>query len=384
MSIEIRNFTPFANMRFSNWDAQGREFGVFMVKTAWDILEDGSCRLSDEQEPFALSDQPFPDGGTRYASDLVPWKPATDLILNATAFAPGGRTSTGWEVRATLAEGSTGAVLIDRRVTVSGPRAWQRRLGAWRLAGASAVGRVDLRYENTFGGLVETGTDDDGAPVLEAFERNPVGLGYAREGHLPGDAILAEPMLTQGGETRRSPFQTLSPTGFGPVPAAWLPRRPLGGTYDQDWLEAVWPRWPTDYDFAFHNAASEGMTCQLPQGAGVVIGLTNMHPTRPEWTIRLPRPPVVAHLGTDAEIFASALATDTIFLDIAEDRLSDPRVFQVSRLVFDLTRVRAIVLGPLPEDADDTRLARPPKPDEVARFVEEAAEDDPMPEEALS
>lgn len=384
MTAELRNFTPFANMRFSNLDAQGREFGVFMVKTAWDILPDGSCRLSDEQEPFVLTDQAFADGGTRYASDLVPWKPATDVMLNATTFAPGGQAARQWTTGARVKDDQTGAILINRSIAVSGPRAWRQRFGFWRLEEAAAVEHLALRYENAFGGQVDMGKDGSGEPVLKAFEENPVGIGYAKEGHVPADGTVPEPRLAEPGASRRNPFERLAPVGFGPIPAAWLPRRPLGGTYDRFWRENVWPAWPADYDFAFHNAASAGMTCRLSQGAGVEITLANMHPDHPNWTIRLPRPPIVAQLGTEEQIIPSALTTDTIFLDIAKDRLSDPRVFQISRLVFDLTQVEAIVLAPLPDEADASRLAPPPTPNEVARYLDPVDRNENALDEALA
>jgi hypothetical protein len=382
MTADLRNFTPFANLRFSNLDSMGREFGVFMVKTAWDILEDGSCRLSDEQEPFIFSDQPFADGGTRYPSDLAPWKPATDLILNATAFAPAARPASAWEARVQVRDDQTGAMVIDRSLAISGPRTWRRRSSDWHLGEAKATDHVDLRYEHAFGGLVETGRDQTGDPVLVAFEENPVGIGFAAKDHLPADADVPEPLITLPGDRRQSPFDRMQPAGVGPVPAAWLPRRRLGGTYDQHWQDNFWPGWPTDYDFAFHNAASAGMTCRLAQGAGVEITLTHMHPSRDIWSIRLPCPPIVAHVATQDAITPTAMMTDTIFLDIARDRLSDPRAFQVSRLVFDLTQVQAILLAPRRDGADAASLAPPPRPDQVARFLQAADEDPEIDSEA--
>ena len=96
----IINFTPFANLRFSNLDAQGREFGVFMVKTAHDIPAEGLCPLSTEQEPFVLTDSYFGElnvSPLRYPSDMVPWKPVSDVILDAVAYAPRQKPAAEWQ-----------------------------------------------------------------------------------------------------------------------------------------------------------------------------------------------------------------------------------------------------------------------------------------------
>ena len=123
--VTIRNLTPFANLRFSNLDARGQEFGVFMVKTAMDILPDGTCRFSDEQEPFVLTDQFHGDLNTsalRMASEFVPYKPVTDVMADAVAYAPGGKAASQWScaIQVHDAEG----LAVQKAVRVSGPRHW--------------------------------------------------------------------------------------------------------------------------------------------------------------------------------------------------------------------------------------------------------------------
>ncbi len=379
---ELRNFTPFPNLQFANWDTQGREFGVFMVKVAWDIAPDGSCALSEEQEPFHFADQFVGEPNESppvYASDLVPYKPQTDIILNATAFAPGGAAAAFWDVAVKVFAGAGDAPLVDKRLTVTGPRRWEPGWTGWKLTKPEPVQSVDLRYDKAFGGMIQTGEDSDGAPILKASEHNPVGCGWLDKELSPTDAPLAAPQIMDPSEAVPAPHTVLKSVGLGPVQAAWLPRRPKGGTYDAHWEDNVWPGYPADYDFAFHNAASDGMVFDLPLGDGVTVRLTHMHPTIPDWTISVPYPDLVAYLGMGQRTVPTLMMLDTVHLDIAENQLSDPRAFTVLRVVFDRAAVDSITLGGRSPRLDPRDMARPPHPHDVARFLPE--EDAEVPQE---
>lgn len=332
---ELRNLTPFANMQFANWDAQGREFGVYMVKTAWDILPDGTCRLSDEQEPFVFTDEfhgAVNETAVKYASDMVPYRPKTDIILNATAFAPSQTVSLRWESGVVVRVDGVDAPLIDKGLQITGPRQWKKGILGWKLTEATPIMQCDLRFDYSFGGAVPKGEDQ-----VEAYEMNPVGKGFADKEWLSESKPFEAPQILSAGEVLKDPSALLVPAGVGPVQAAWLPRRPRGGTYDKHWEDNVWPLWPEDYDFAFHNAAPDDMAVDLPLGTDIKITLTHMHPEQADWTITVPNPRLAVYIQVGRNVIPTALMVDTIYLDIAADRMTDPRIFQVSRLVFDRT-----------------------------------------------
>lgn len=368
---QLRNFTPFANMQFVNLDAHGREFGIYMVKTAFDILPDGTCRLSDEQEPFAFTDDfhgEVNESAVRYASDLVPYKPATDVVLNATAFSRAGKPSTQWTCGIEIKHAGTDDVWLSKRLQINGPRTWERSWRKWRLSEAAAITSLDIRYEHAYGGMFETGKDADDAPVVLAFEKNTIGQGFASAAKDHGDTSIPAPQILREGEMLNDPFVPRDPAGFGPIPAAWLPRRPLGGTYDAHWEENVWPYWPADYDFAFHNSASCGLSAPLPGGAQLECSLLNLHPDKPVWTIQLPDPKLLALCAQGDEMFYQDLQIDTIYFDIAEDRLHDPRLFIVSRMMFDWTDTDGIVLMTNKTGKIKAEVRPPPHPHDVARL----------------
>lgn len=373
---ELRNLTPFANFQFPSWDAEGNEFGTLMVKTAWDILPDGSCRLSDEQEPFAFTDLYHGDmhhSALRYASDLVPYKPRMDVVLNATAFAPGGAPSARWEAGVDMRVVGEDAPCLSQRLAITGPRQWQRQRLRWVLDDPAPISRLDIRWDHAYGGTIETDRDDFSQPILTAFEQNPLGQGFARADVQPRRRRpIPAPQILGPEEELKDPFAEAAPVGLGPIPAAWLPRRPLGGTYDAHWEETRWPGWPEDYDFAFHNAAPRAMQVPLMVGPELEFRLTNLHPDKPEWVITLPDARLSAYCAVDGQGSFAAMALDTVFLDIAEDRLGDPRIFTVSRLVFDWQAVDWIVLsrrGKAAPRPDPARQPPIPKPADVGRYA---------------
>ncbi len=54
--MDMRNYTPFPNLRFSALDKDGSEFGVLLVKGTYRIDADGTLSIADEQAPLVLTD----------------------------------------------------------------------------------------------------------------------------------------------------------------------------------------------------------------------------------------------------------------------------------------------------------------------------------------
>jgi hypothetical protein len=56
-----------------------------------------------------------------------------------------------------------------------------------------------------------------------------------------------------------------------------VPRYPLAGTYDQNWLDNVFPFLPQDFDERYYQAAPEDQQIDYPQG-GEEVQLLNLSP----------------------------------------------------------------------------------------------------------
>lgn len=385
--VKITNFTPFANLRFSNRNAAGKEFGVFMAKTALDIGMDGECRFSSEQEPFVFTDTYHGDlnlSSVRYPSDFVPYKPHSEVIVDATAYAPGGKPATEWPVSIKVSDDL--GIFVHHELRVTGPRKWtptwlrelsdgQKRdwrkfkplFRGWALSSPGPIRSLPIRYEHAFGGTIDKGFDDDGNPVLEAFQHNPIGCGLIDPEFTDHTKPVHAPQILSRDTVLSDAHGQYAVEGLGPVPPAWLPRRPLGGTYDEHWIEHIWPNWAADYDYRFHNSApvsSQG--ARYLEGA-VRIELQNLFPDRPDFTIRLPDEQLVAiSRRNDESVVALKMVLDTVYLEISEQDQNDPRIYCIWRTPYDMTATEDLALLRCgPQDMGRINPVRV-NPDEVA------------------
>jgi len=361
--MQVRNLTPYAHLTYANEDAERRLFDILIVKATYQYV-DGKLVTAIEQEPLNFSDTCFGavnETPLRYPSDLVPYKPRADVIVIADAYAPEGKPVEQWDCSVQVGD-------LRHAVTVTGPRNWQhKRLGGWTLGEIEPVAHVPLRYDYAFGGE-HPGPDD----TIVTDERNPLGVGLIDEKLTPRDAPVPAPQVLDQGQVLRDPFRQLSPAGFGPVPPAWLPRRPLGGTYDQDWVDNVWPHWAADYDFAFHNSAARGMKASGFLRGDERVVLTNIRPDMPEVAFDLPGDPVIAHLVDEEDQRRMiGMACDTLYIDVQGEDPEDWLISLTWRMPFLDTGVKWLeidaesVANPIRAWAQDQTIYPSPHPSEV-------------------
>ncbi|MEE8627598.1 MULTISPECIES: DUF2169 domain-containing protein [Methylobacterium] len=353
---ELLNYTPFPNFRYYSSDNRGREFGVVIVKATYAIEADGRLAVAEEQAPLVFDDTCHgADNETslRLPSDLVPHKPRTDLIVDAVARAPGGEPKRSWTCGIAV-EGAAGPVLA-KSLRVTGPREWRprwrRRLSAeeardwrahrrlfagWELSEPEPASEVPLRYELAYGGTVAAGEDEAGRPRFVCEVRNPIGRGLIDPDWTDHGQARPAPQIEAEGDPVTDPGRAYPPQGLGPIPPAWEPRLPLGGTYDQHWIDHVWPNWAEDYDFAFHNSAHPDLICPGYLAGGETIVLMNLMPGEAESRLVLPDHGMVAEfVRADGTAEAREMALDTVFLDLACARRSRARVFLTWRVNFE-------------------------------------------------
>jgi hypothetical protein len=81
---DLRNQTPFTAELVPMIDASGRNVGVVIVKATYAVSRGGALRVASVQEPVSFVDEPCPEphgDDICSPSDLVDYKPATDLLL---------------------------------------------------------------------------------------------------------------------------------------------------------------------------------------------------------------------------------------------------------------------------------------------------------------
>ncbi|MGV1804224.1 DUF2169 family type VI secretion system accessory protein [Agrobacterium vitis] len=353
---ELINLTPFPNFRYYSRDNKDREFGIVIVKATYELDAAGHLVEAEEQAPMMFTDKCHGAVNVTalwHPSDLVPNKPATDLIVNATAHAPGAKPISDWLCGITIRNG--GAELLSKQLRVTGPRQWQpvwkRRLNEreasewqqhrklfdrWELSEPSPTTAVPLRYEYAFGGEVQKGLDDDGAPIFDTDHHNPLGRGKINQDWTDHTQPVVAPQIEAPNDPIREPYKSYRPQSFGPIPPAWLPRRPLGGTYDEHWQESVWPAWPADYSFAYHNSAHPDLVIKPYLRGNEQIILTGLTHSTETYAIDLPgEQAIVDFVREDGTIEREKMHLDTVFLDIASAKQRDWRVYLSWRVNFE-------------------------------------------------
>ena len=266
--LEIENRTPYAAQLVPTWDANGLEVAVLIIKATFEFDARGNIEPAAEQVPVELADRYRGEPGASsvvYESDLALRKPAADIAVNATAYAPGGRP-----VRSLHVVVRVGSV--SRRLRVLGDRKWTRRFGILTPTFRKRFTEMPIVYERAFGGSF---TGLIRRKHVKPYLRNPVGCGFRRRFFAPGGEPL--PNIEWSGRSRWPWGRRRRPAGLGFVAKNWSPRYKLAGTYDDAWAAHRMPFLPADFDHRFFQAASDGMTCPYPKG-GETVTLENLTP----------------------------------------------------------------------------------------------------------
>lgn len=227
----VTNETPYAVGRTWGRDKYGVHEWIIAVKATFDIKPNGRLELAEEQLPPLLTPEYYGDDAAsslRYEADLVGRKPATDILLNGTAYAPRGLPVT--EFLVSLRVG-----MMKKSIKVVGDRTWQRGMFGTRPSPPEPTAKVPLVYERAYGGYDQTDPD----PANHRIDaRNPVGCGLVT---MAGQPV---PNFTYP----QGRMDKDGPAGFGAVASFWSPRRELGGTYDEAWRHSQFPLLPEDWD----------------------------------------------------------------------------------------------------------------------------------------
>jgi hypothetical protein len=208
---------------------------------------DGTTELLEAQTPLFYSAEHIGEPGTssiRYEADLIPAKPATDVIVNGHAYAPAGKPAHAVDVSIRVGP-------LTKRLRVFGDREWYTGVsGGLRPSSPATFERMPITYERAFGGWDRT--DPDPAQQ-QLYFRNPIGRGFAtKEQSLNGRAL---PNIEHPSHLISSWNDRPVPAGFGAIASYWSPRLEWGGTYDDVWMKNKFPLLPDDFDNRFYQCA---------------------------------------------------------------------------------------------------------------------------------
>jgi hypothetical protein len=258
--MEFINATRMVTGYTMGREPSGRELLVVAIKGTFRFPSEQGSRasLDDQQVALTLADAFFGEPGRsapRYETDYAPRKHRCDLLLNGHAYAPGGRPTD----RVTVSLSVDG---WSKSFDAVGDRVWFSANGVSSTAPVPFV-KMPLSYDHAFGGVDQNHEDP---AEHAAFMQNPAGRGFHR--HLRAEWLDGAPLpnTEESGVEVSLPDSQYRPMSFGPIGRNWEPRCRYAGTYDQDWVDNVFPFLPADFDEQYYQAAPSGQ--QVPAGIG--------------------------------------------------------------------------------------------------------------------
>ena len=264
--LQVTNKTPFKATLLLLPDASGIDTLFTVVKATFRTAAQPT--LADEQVPVALADQHYADPATtsiRVPSDVCLGKPATDVLLSGSAYAPGGTPA--WQMDVSLSVGPLAKV-----ARVFGDRVWETSSGIGSVNWVAPFVRMPLVWERAFGGRDLTSKGPTAEP------RNPVGAGFHASGGtkpLQGAPLpnVEDPtsLITTAGNTPQ-------PAGFAAIGAHWEPRKRFAGTYDESWQKTRAPYLPADFDARFFQLAPPDLIVPGYLAGGEPVELRGLTP----------------------------------------------------------------------------------------------------------
>ncbi|ECD9612226.1 DUF2169 domain-containing protein [Salmonella enterica subsp. salamae] len=245
---QIKNQTAYAAK--GNWvrGRRGEEIWTVAIKATWDILPDGSTRLSTTQLPVNAGVVTHPDGeALLYDTDLGPAKLATDIILNGHAWAPDGKQVP--SVAVGLKVGN-----VSRIARVYGNRVWDGKCYQEPVP----FEKIPLQYNRMGRGKY--------FPTLKS-DYNPEGILVE---NTPEEGLSTLPNIEF--------YDNETMPGFGALPRHWPERLQFSGTYDERWQQEQAPLLPDDLDERYWQCTPPPLYAGGQLKGGEVICLGNLTP----------------------------------------------------------------------------------------------------------
>ncbi len=280
----IKNHTPYRAA--SGWwrDKDGRVHWLVGVKATYRFDAEGRVELAQDQQEALTTPLHRGEPGLsslRYDADVEAPKPTTDVVLNATAYAPNGMPSS--DFLAALRVGD-----VQKALRIRGDRVWERGPLGLRASRARPLSRLPIEYERAFGGY-DRHDPDPGKHRIDL--RNPVGRGI----EVDPQQRLGQPLANL--EYPDGKPESAGPAGFGPIDHHWSPRREWQGTYDATWVRERRPLLARDWDArALCCAPPDQRPARLLTG-GETVELIHL---TPQGRLRFALPRV--HLGFSTHI----------------------------------------------------------------------------------
>ncbi|CAM2010077.1 DUF2169 family type VI secretion system accessory protein [Acanthopleuribacter pedis] len=313
--MKLVNDSPFTCDRLVYGDGSGRDRLLVIVKAVFAVGEDQTLRPLAEQPALRGADTFYDEVGTssiQWETEMVPAKPATDVVLLGTAQAKDQALVQHLDVSLKIGP-------LTKRVSVFGDRVWEDHLTGATPGPITPFREMPLIYERAFGGRDES---NENQTYWEAERRNPVGVGFRAKHSAQPVAGSPLPNIEDPTALIRHAGDRPPPAGFGFISRDWSPRLDHAGTYDAAWQEQRAPLLPQDFDPRFHNAAHPDLIAPDRLRGDEDVAVHNVLASGLPWKFQLPdvRPKGAVQItGGDEPL---DLQLDTVVLDADQQQVT--------------------------------------------------------------
>lgn len=340
--MQLLNATKMAAGYAPGIQPDGRQLLVVVVKGTFDIpSKDGEePKLSKEQIPLVNADVFTGEPGFSaplYESDYAPRKPKCDVLLNGSAYVPGGKPVE--RVTVSLRVGSW-----SKSFDVVGNRVWQAGALYIAVSKSEPFTVMPISYNNAWGGVDKSQEDP---AKHHYYPLNHAGVGYHE--YTSGKFMDGKPLpnTEEQGAKISNPKGSYRPMAFGSIGRAWQPRPKLAGTYDKNWLDKIFPFLPADFKEEYYQAAPPDQQMDYPKG-GEEAELLNLTP-QGRTLFRLPKIRIPVRIfckNGDEREFDAVL--DTVFVEPDRSRfmLSWRTSLPLRKNMFEVSQIIAGKVSP--------------------------------------
>lgn len=329
------------------FERDGRELLIVAVKATYRIPSNGEEPvLAAEQAKLVQADEFTGEPGCSAPlreTDYAPRKPKCDVVLNGSAYAPGGLPARAVEVSVRVGS-------MQKMFSVFGDRRWQGVVLA--AEEPEPFTQLPISYDRAYGGA---DSNEEQPEKIATYPENPIGTGY--HPIRPRSSLVGKllPNTAEGKTPITDIKARFRPMSFGSVGRNFYPRYKLAGTYDDRWLNEEAPFWPADFSYKYFQCAPEDQQIEHLQG-GEEIELKNLTPDGLRW-FRIPQREMPVTFLVDGNNDIRTLADcDTLLIEPDQGRFS--LTWRASLpLRRNLFEVKQTIVGELPYSWSSKRRA---------------------------
>jgi len=303
--MHLINYTPFCGASWQNIGNDNCTYISTLCRVKFlleksDLKGNWNLRIAKEQDDIFIKDMHYEDNhlaSVRYESDFVPFKPYTDIIVNAKSYNL--FNDANWSCSVAL-HASDKKPLVYSALRIKSRLLYKQE-------------PISIRYEKAKGGILAI--KDAKNEIYKYDKYNPSGCGKYTKDECSVQVYYEREHLKY------------VPPGFGAIHRSWKSRLDYTGTYDTHWKEEQFPLLPKDFDAYYYQAAHPLLVYKGYLEGGEKVTLTQLMKESYQNSFTLPKLRFLSRVHTPTQIIASKMHLDTLVIDIDSEDTDNYHVY---------------------------------------------------------